>query len=286
MPQLGCAVLIALAFGFQYFIIYINKILHLLYATYTPVQMKEIGLFIALIVSIYFLRPVYQIISGKSKERATLKQLGVLLESNHYKAENHLTLHHDPMENLKPKPLPCIIQKIALITSENSAGHLDFKEILTCGTFELYPTSMNELYPHSLTTGIIKQIEEINHTNNVDVICITRGGGLAISDIFNTLELVSAIRNSQIPILLGTGHATDHSLCDKVSDSPVEYGKKRYFITPTALAHFLNEYNDLQIVKTDKRLIQLGSVTDEIKLSSLLVYAFILYLLYQTFLIK
>jgi exodeoxyribonuclease VII large subunit len=190
------------------------------------------------------------------------------------------------MENRKPKPLPRIIQKIALITSENSAGHLDFKEILTCGTFELYPTTMNELYPHALTTGIIKQIEEINRTNNVDVICITRGGGSTLSDIFNDPELVSAIGASQIPILMGTGHAADHSLCDKVSDSPIEYGKKRYFITPTALAHFLNEYNNLQIAKADKRLIQIGGVADEISGATVLVYIFILYILYQTFWLK
>ncbi|MBP2629515.1 MAG: exodeoxyribonuclease large subunit [Firmicutes bacterium] len=279
MNNLGCiGLLILLFFPFRLVPVLVNKYLAILYVTFTPIQLKVMGVGIAISLGIYFLRPVYYIYSGKVREKRYLEQLHRELLANDSKRQKN---HYDKSRNFNP--LPPIIKRIALITSENSAGHNDFKERLYCGNFTLFDTRMNENYPDAVINTIISNINLINNDSSLDVICITRGGGNQLDCIFNDLDLADAIQNSKTPVLLGVGHSTDISLCDEVSSSPIEFGQKRYFTTPTDLAYFLNEYNQSQLLSTNKKLTSLGSVNDHIRWKPIIFYAVILYVLYLIF---
>lgn len=249
-----------------------------LYNYMSPSETKSLILVITVFLGVYLLRPLYYAFRNKGKEKVQLTQLQrSLLENITTKDDNSCTI--DQFENMAPKPLPPIIKEIALITSQNGAGLNDFKEVLHCGHYTLYPTVMREDQPEQLISGIITHIESINQSRTADIICITRGGGSELADIFSSMKLAFAIKGSSIPVLIGIGHATDRLLCDKVSDSPILYGRKRYFITTTDLAYFLNQYNENQINDTTNKLQKLGHVTEHINWGPVIIYFVILYAL-------
>lgn len=263
---------------------FIDKKLKLFYKTYTPQEVHLVGIFIFLLVSYYFLKPIYQKLSGKINEKNRLKQLQYELSQNRKASDMNYIWSNSPDVNLRPKPLPYVIKKIALITSKNSAGHIDFNNTIQCGEVIIYNTVMNEDTPHTVIESIIENIEICNLNNTEDIICITRGGGSYLSEIFDSELLVNTIVNSAIPVLIGTGHATDCSLCDKVCDNPInENNKKYYFITPTALAQFLNEYNEKQLKNTSDLLKKMHAISDSISINRLLCYFIIIYILYHIF---
>ncbi|MGL5257012.1 MAG: exodeoxyribonuclease VII large subunit [Proteocatella sp.] len=282
IQYIGCAVIIFILFLLQAAAFYGNQLLQYLYTHYSPNELKILGVIIAIISGLYLLKPLYCTLSGKGKEKAALLQLQSDLLENDLSTTKAPPLY-DVYENINPKPLPPVIKEIALITGSKSAGQNDFEQVLACGHYTLYATPMSESHPEEVISGIIQNIEDINLWNRADVICITRGGGSDLSNIFDSIDLANAIKASSLPILTGIGHATDHSLCDKVSDSPLYYGKKRYFITPTDLAHFLNEYNETQLLTTINYLSKLGNVTDHIQWKPIFIYTFILYVLNYLF---
>ena len=143
-------------------------------------------------------------------------------------------------------PLPTLIRRIAVISSESAAGYEDFKHQLDLSPFNfhlsLFPAIMQG---ESAAKSIIAALEEIE---GFDVVVIIRGGG-ATTDLscFDDYELCAVCAQFELPILTGIGHTRDISILDLVAHEALK--------TPTAVAEWLihrmedqaNRINDLLI---------------------------------------
>jgi exodeoxyribonuclease VII large subunit len=120
----------------------------------------------------------------------------------------------------KKRPLPDVVQKIAVISSVDSAGYRDFIKILgeRAGGLELevINTAVQGL---SAPEEIIRALKKFNERAVADVIVIVRGGG-SKDDLsaFNDEAMARAIRASRLPVLVGVGHEVDESIADLVAD--------------------------------------------------------------------
>ncbi len=137
-------------------------------------------------------------------------------------------------------PLASVIQRIAVMSSETSAGYQDFMEQLYSNDYgydfdvTLYPISVQGV---NVSQDLGHQMGEIHLADRpYDLIVIIRGGGskmdLAAFDEYDTAKIIAL---SDIPVLTGIGHERDDSLCDLVSQIRVK--------TPTAAADHIVQYN-------------------------------------------
>ena len=119
----------------------------------------------------------------------------------------------------KKKPLPKIIKRVGVVTSETGAVIQDIIDI----TGRRNPMLDIVLYPAKVQgigaeETIIKGIQELDKTN-VDVIIIARGGGSAEDlSTFNSESLAMVIASANKPIISAVGHETDFTIADFVAD--------------------------------------------------------------------
>ncbi len=132
--------------------------------------------------------------------------------------------------------LPKVVQKIALISSERTAGHADFVNQLHKNEygFAFHITSFDcQVQGEYAYLSIIKALKTVNE-QNFDAVVVIRGGGAALDlDVFNNYALAETIAKMNIPVLTGIGHETDSTVADFVAN--------RYFKTPSAVAAFMVE---------------------------------------------
>ena len=147
--------------------------------------------------------------------------------------------------------IPHIIEKVCIITSNQSAAHHDILSILskTPHTFEsiLIPSSVQGL----LAPGELQQALSIAESLSPDVICISRGGGAEQDfDCFFDESLANQISNSKTAILTGIGHEINTTLSCLCAN--------KHFETPTALAQWLANYSvePLDNIKKDLTTIK------------------------------
>lgn len=123
-------------------------------------------------------------------------------------------------ENRK-RILPYPPQKIALITSIESAAYADFIKILNSRwpfiRLEVYDTQVQgEAAPAQITAALTLAN---SGADLADVLVITRGGGSADDlSAFNDERVVRVIASSRIPTLVAIGHEIDESLSELVAD--------------------------------------------------------------------
>ena len=136
--------------------------------------------------------------------------------------------------------LPVVIQKIAVITSENSAGGEDFKHTLGTNAYgyrffiDYYYTEVQgEINAEQFLSKII---EVFNSRIPYDVLVITRGGG-AQTDflIFDNYQIGRAVAKFPIPIITGIGHQKNETIADLMAHTPTK--------TPTRAAEFIIAHN-------------------------------------------
>jgi exodeoxyribonuclease VII large subunit len=121
----------------------------------------------------------------------------------------------------KKKPIPDIVNKIGVVTSQDGAALHDILrvidnlkigvEVLICPARVQGKESERE---------IPKAIKHLNDSHkDLDVLLIGRGGG-SIEDLwaFNSEVVVRAIFNSKIPTVSCVGHETDFTITDFVAD--------------------------------------------------------------------
>ncbi|MDE7153571.1 MAG: exodeoxyribonuclease VII large subunit [Muribaculaceae bacterium] len=135
-------------------------------------------------------------------------------------------------------PLPEVIQRIAVISSETAAGYGDFMHQLENNTAGIrfvcrcFPAPMQG---DTAPAGIIRSLEQIAaEEENWDAVVIIRGGG-ASDDLscFEDYDLAANIAQFPLPIVIGIGHERDVTLLDYVAAMRVK--------TPTAAAEWLIE---------------------------------------------
>lgn len=118
------------------------------------------------------------------------------------------------------KEIPKYPKTIGVVTSPTGAVIEDIKNTVN----RRYRLTNILLYP-ALVQGpgssesISRQIKKANDDNIADILIVGRGGG-SIEDLwgFNELATISAIYNSNIPVITAIGHETDSTISDLVSD--------------------------------------------------------------------
>jgi exodeoxyribonuclease VII large subunit len=132
--------------------------------------------------------------------------------------------------------LPTVIQKIALIGSPNTSGHIDFlKQLEKNG----YGFKFEVIEYHCQVQGDKAEIEILSALNKLknetlDAIMIIRGGGSKLDlEVFNSYILAKEIANFHLPVFTGIGHETDISVIDLVAN--------KHFKTPSAVGSYLVE---------------------------------------------
>lgn len=137
-------------------------------------------------------------------------------------------------------PVPSVIQRLAVISSDRAAGFKDFAKHIEDNFYgyhidiDLYEAAMQGQQVESEILGCLDKIEENRH--HYDAVAIIRGGG-ARTDLaaFDNLAIAVRIAQFPLPIMIGIGHEIDQSVLDLVAFRSLK--------TPTAVADFVIEHN-------------------------------------------
>jgi len=169
----------------------------------------------------------------EQQRNATLKRL---VDENDFiwkEADQYSTLNN----RLK---LPAVIQKVAVISSSNSAGNEDFRHTLEHNDFG-YKFEIDDYYTivqgdNNAKLFLSKLIEVFQSGQHYDAVVITRGGG-AQSDflIFDNYNIGRAAAKFPIPIITGIGHQKNVSITDLMAHTNTK--------TPTKAAEFIIAHN-------------------------------------------
>lgn len=136
--------------------------------------------------------------------------------------------------------LNLVIQKIAVVSSKQSAGFQDFMHTLKNNGFG-YMFKVDEY--HAKVQGeanaklLLDQLLAVFHSGEAyDAVVIIRGGG-AETDflIFNDFSLNRALAKFPIPIITGIGHQKDQTIADLMAHTETK--------TPTRAAEFIIAHN-------------------------------------------
>ena len=149
------------------------------------------------------------------------------------------------LEKQKQLSLPDLPIKIGLITAPSSAAHADFTQTLLGSAFAIQIILAEaKMQGQSTSSDILKGISKLEK-EEVDLICVIRGGGSKTDLVwFDDENLCRGIANCKTPILTGIGHEIDHSLADEVSCIKG--------ITPTASAEWIIERLSFQYQKVQE----------------------------------
>ena len=132
--------------------------------------------------------------------------------------------------------LPPVLQRIACIASERSAGYADFMNQLEQNAngydyeVSLYDSAVQG---RNVETDMLAALSDIkDKSDSYDCVTIIRGGGSKLDlSGFDNYNIASAIANCRIPVFTGIGHEIDETVSDMVAYEALK--------TPTAVASFL-----------------------------------------------
>jgi len=151
--------------------------------------------------------------------------------------------------------LPRVIQRIAVVTSERSAGYEDFRHSLESQThgfaFQLTPFDTLVQGPEN-TGAIVRRLNEISaRPDDFDAVVIVRGGG-AQTDllIFDQYEVARAVAGLCIPVFTGIGHLRNETITDVMAHTACK--------TPTECAETIIAHNrnfEEQLISLRQRII-------------------------------
>ncbi len=120
----------------------------------------------------------------------------------------------------RKRPLPYPPRSIGLVASSESAAYRDFVKILNArwGGVEIDLIDVQvqgELAPPQ----IVAALSYFETSELVDVIVVTRGGGIAEDLVaFSTEQVTRAVAGSRVPTLVAIGHEIDISLAELAAD--------------------------------------------------------------------
>ncbi len=126
--------------------------------------------------------------------------------------------------------LPTPIHRVGLIAGATTAGRADFHARTAAAglNLELHELAVPIGGP-AAPTAIAAALARLA-ARNLDCICIIRGGGADLTT-FDDPGLARAIASSHVPVIVGIGHATDHTLTDDIAHLSLP--------TPSAVADHL-----------------------------------------------
>ncbi len=166
----------------------------------------------------------------------------------------------------KELTLPAVIQKIAIISSEKSAGYQDFIQQLTGNSYgyrfeyTLFDVAVQGAKVEAETLSALHQIK--SQRTQYDAVVIIRGGGSKLDlAAYDNFPIAQAIALSEIPFIIGIGHDIDSTVVDLVSCVSLK--------TPTAVADYLIELAS----DFESSLIERMTIIQRLAQSSLHSYA-------------
>jgi exodeoxyribonuclease VII large subunit len=122
-------------------------------------------------------------------------------------------------------PLPGVVQRIAVVSSESSAGYADFMHSLE-GNAHGYRFLVTPFFTRVQGTENADELAERLYTiaegaDSFDAIAVIRGGGSQTDFLlFDEYIVARAIAAMPIPVLTGLGHLKDTSLADLLCHTP------------------------------------------------------------------
>lgn len=140
------------------------------------------------------------------------------------------------LDQNRQRPLPPVLQRLAVISSATAAGYEDFCEQLRHNPYgykfavELFPAAVQG---EQAPDDIRRQLRQIERRQaDFSAIVILRGGGARLDLLaFDDRELCLGAAKSSLPILTGIGHESDETVLDLVAHTRLK--------TPTAAAEFI-----------------------------------------------
>jgi len=137
-------------------------------------------------------------------------------------------------------PLPVVIHRIAVVSSEFSAGLQDFTDTLAKNHFGYhFETTLFSTKVQNDEQGkqIVERFIEIFHKRNeFDLVVLVRGGGSQTDLLmFDSYPLARAIARFPLPVFCGLGHLKDVSIADLMAHSSEK--------TPTRVAERIIAHN-------------------------------------------
>lgn len=149
------------------------------------------------------------------------------------------------------KQLPTLIKKIALISTIGSTTLDDIKKNL------LYAKELEVLSVNSSSDEIARKIIECQN-KDYDVILLYRGGHQdKAMNIYSDIPVIKAVFDSKIHVGAALGHELDFPFIYKIVDS--------FYSTPTNFAQVANEHNNLQIVRFNSTISNIGHYINILK---------------------
>lgn len=126
-------------------------------------------------------------------------------------------VYDKPKKKINPKSF----KRIGIVTSKTGAAIKDFIRVVKSRTKCVELFVFDTRVQGNVSIQIANAIETVDNMG-MDVIVLTRGGG-DNQDLwcFNEKPVVMALSKCKTATVTGIGHATDHTLSDKVSDMAV-----------------------------------------------------------------
>lgn len=136
----------------------------------------------------------------------------------------------------KAKKLPLVLQRIAVISSENAAGLQDYQAQIANNPYAyrfknvLFPAAVQGVF---VERDILRQLIQISQQKEqFDAVIIIRGGGAKLDlAAFDSFVLCKTVAQFPLPVLTGIGHDIDETVLDMVAHTALK--------TPTAVADFM-----------------------------------------------
>ena len=150
------------------------------------------------------------------------------------------------------QPLPSVLQRLAVISSETAAGWEDFRSHIDENHYgynfdiQFYAAAMQGIFVEKEVMRQLKAIEA--RLTDFDAVVIIRGGGAKLDlAAFDGGELCRTIAYFPLPVLTGIGHEIDTTVADLVAHTALK--------TPTAVADFLINHN----ATFESQVLELGN---------------------------
>ena len=174
------------------------------------------------------------------------------------------------LDPARKKPIPQFPRKIAVITSPTGAAIRDILNILG-RRFPLVPIDVypSEVQGENAPAMLAAALYAANRNADCDVIIIGRGGG-SMEDLwaFNSVEVIKAVIDSEIPVISAVGHETDFTLSDFAADlrAPTPSAAAELAVPDSeGVLQYLSNYRAKTAAALDRRI-----ANGEAKLSSIM----------------
>ncbi len=167
----------------------------------------------------------------------------------------------------RSRPLPTVVQRIAVVASSKSAGFEDFMREIERSNYHFEITLFDAVMQGgSAENSIIEALIAIaNRRGEFDVVAVLRGGGSSNDlECFNSYRLALHFARFPLPVISGIGHERDVSVVDMVAHVMVK--------TPTALANWLDERMLMLDAQLQSKALELHNLTiDRVKRAEMML---------------